>query len=206
MATNKTETKQPWWAKYYPFILVVAGALGLFAALSLSVDEIKLLKNPTFQPICNLNPLLSCTSTLSSKQGHAFASIPNPYIGLAGFAVVVTFGMAILAGAKFKKWFWQGLLIASTLAILFIHWMFYQSVYSIGKLCLYCMLTWVVTIAVFWYTLLMNYRRGFLTFLSSKLKPAADFASRHHLDILIAWYVIIAGLVLQHFWYYFGPH
>jgi len=203
--TVKKAIKEPRWVNFFPYTLIVGGALGLFASLSLSLDEIKLLKNPGFQPICNLNPLLSCTSVISSHQAKAFAGVPNPYIGLAGFAVVVTFGMAMLAGAKYKKWFWQGLLIGTFLATLFIHWLFFQTVYNIGKLCIYCMLTWAVTIALFWYSLLMNHRQGFVPFLKGKLKPAADFASRHHLDFLIAWYLIIFFLILNHFWYYFGP-
>jgi len=201
----KKTIKEPFWVKHFPFILIVGGFLGIFASLTLSLDEIKLLKNPNFQPACNLNPLLSCTSVISSTQAKAFAGVPNPYLGLAGFAVVVTFGMAILAGAKYKKWFWQGLLIGTFLATLFIHWLFFETVYNIGKLCLYCMLTWIVTIGIFWYTLLMNYRQGFLP-VPKQFKKAADFVSRHHLDILIAWYLIIAGLILNHFWYFFGPH
>lgn len=205
MATVKKQNqKEPLWVKYFPFILIIGGALGLFAALSLSLDEIKLLKNPGFQPICNLNPLLSCTSVISSNQAKAFASVPNPYLGLAGFAVVVTFGTAMLAGAKFKKWFWQGLLVGATFGALFIHWLYFQSVYNIGKLCLYCMLVWVVTMPIFWYTLLMNYRQGFIS-LPKKSKPVGEFAMRHHLDILIVWYLLIGGSILYHFWYFFGP-
>ncbi len=204
MKIKKTEDKEPFWTRYYALILVVGGFLGIFAALSLSLDEIKLLKNPSFQPTCNLNPLLSCTSVISSNQAKAFSGVPNPYLGLIGFGVVVAVGMAIFAGAKFKKWYWQGLLIGTTFGLLFVHWLFFQTVYNIGKLCLYCMLTWIVTIALFWYTLLMNYRQGFLP-IPKRARKFADFISRHHFDILIVWYLIIAGLILNHFWYFFGP-
>lgn len=205
-AKAKVNTKEPFWLRNYHWILVVGGALGVYASITLALDELKLLQNPGFQPICNLNPLLSCTSVISSHQAKAFGGVPNPYWGIAGFAAVLTIGMGVVAAANYKKWFWQGLLAGTFLATLFIHWLFFQTVYNIGKLCIYCMLTWIVTIGIFWYTLLMNYQRGYLPFLSKKIKPVADFASRHHIDILIGWYIIIALLILNHFWYYFGPH
>ncbi|MGZ6005319.1 MAG: vitamin K epoxide reductase family protein [Candidatus Saccharimonadales bacterium] len=205
MAVAKPKTSLTKWVKFFPQILIVSGLLGLFASISLSLDELKLLKNPNFQPVCNLNPLLSCTSVISSHQATALGDVPNPYLGLAAFAVIVTIGVALLAGAKFKKWFWQGLLAGATLGVLFIHWLFFQTVYNIGKLCLYCMLTWVVTITIFWYSLLINHRQGYLP-KSGRLKNVLDFAARHHVDILIIWFLIIAGLILNHFWYFFGPH
>jgi uncharacterized membrane protein len=203
--TVKSDVKQPKWMRFYPFVLVVGGLLGIYAAMALSIDEIKLIKDPGFQPVCNLNPLLSCTSVISSNQATAAGSIPNPYLGLIGFGIVVAVGMAIFAGAKFKKWYWQGLLAGTFLGVVFIHWLFFQTVYNIGKLCLFCILTWIVTIAIFWYTLLMNYKQGFLP-VPAWLRKPADFASRHSVDILISWYLIITLLVLNHFWYYFGPH
>lgn len=201
---TKAATKESKWQKAYPYILIVGGLLGIFAALSLSLDEIKLLKNPGFQPVCNLNPLLSCTSVISSHQAKAFASIPNPYIGLAGFAIVVTVGMAILAGAKFKKWFWQGLLLGTTFGVSFVHWLIFQSVYNIGKLCLYCMLVWTVTIALFWYTLLYNLREGHIK-TPAVLKKVVAFAQANHIGILFLWYLTIAVLIVHRFWYFFGP-
>lgn len=63
------------------------------------------------------------------------------------------------------------------------------------------MVVWTVTIALFWYVLLYNLRVGNIA-LPGKLKGASDFLQRHHADILILWYLIIAGLIVQHFWYY----
>ncbi len=52
---------------------------------------------------------------MQSKQAHAFGFM-NTYIGLLGFPVVLTIGMAMLAGARFKRWFWQGAQLGLTLA------------------------------------------------------------------------------------------
>ncbi|MBQ3934392.1 MAG: hypothetical protein II715_01125, partial [Clostridia bacterium] len=46
---------------------------------------------------------------IGDNQASAFG-IPNPFIGLFGFGVVLTIGVALLAGAKFRAWFWYGFL------------------------------------------------------------------------------------------------
>ncbi len=199
---SKQKAKQHGWRRYFAWLLVAGGGLGLLASLTLSIEKVQLLQDPDFIPSCNLNPILSCGSVMMSDQASAFG-FPNPYIGIASFAVLITVGMAMLAGATFKRWFWLGLQAGTVFGVSFVHWLMYQSIFNIGSLCLYCMLVWAVTIPIFWYTLLMNITSGHIT-VPSRLRGAADFALRHHFDALIVWYLLIAGVILKHFWYYFG--
>lgn len=186
--------------KWYPWLLVIGGILGLLAAFILSLDKLELLRNPNYNPSCNLNPVLSCGSIIGTDQASAFG-FPNPFIGLAGFAVIITIGVAMLAGARFKRWFWLGLNSGSLLGILFVHWLIYQSLYTIGALCIYCMLVWSIVWPIFWYTTLYNLREKNLP-TQKKFNNVVAFMQRHHLDILIAWYVLIVLLILENFWYY----
>src|SRR5882757_3410775 len=89
--------------KALPYILVIGGIIGLISSFVISYDKIKLLENPSYQPSCNLNPIISCGSVMKSWQGSAFG-FPNPWIGLVAFGVLITIGMSLLAGAKFKRW------------------------------------------------------------------------------------------------------
>jgi len=91
-----------------PWILTIGGFIGLASAFVLTLEKIALLKDPAHQLSCSINPVLSCGSIIMSPEASAF-NFPNPFIGLAGYAVVITIGMAIFAGAKFKPWFWRGL-------------------------------------------------------------------------------------------------
>jgi uncharacterized membrane protein len=189
--------------KAMPWILIICGTIGLLCALIILYDKIELLKDPNFKPACDLNPVVSCGSVMESEQANAFG-FPNPFIGIVGFSIVVTTGMAILAGAtKLKRWYWLGLQAGTIFGVAFIHWLFFQSVYRINALCPYCMVVWVMTITLFWYVTLYNIQTGVI-----KLKGLAQqigfFARRHHLDILILWLLIIAALILKHFWYYYG--
>jgi uncharacterized membrane protein len=190
--------------RFMPWLLVVGGILGMIAAFIISYDKDQLLQNAQFQPNCDLNPIISCGSVMKSAQGAVF-NFPNPWIGLACFAILITIGMGIFAGAKFKRWFWIGLQIGTIFGLAFVHWLFFQSVYRINALCPYCMLVWVVVISTFWYTLLFNIQQKFIV-LPGSLQKAGNFARRHHLDILVLWFLIILAFILKHFWYYYGRH
>lgn len=188
--------------KTLPYILVVAGIIGVFCAFVLSQDKLKLLEHPGTHLSCSLDPILACGSVISSSQAHAFG-FPNPFLGLAGYAAVATIGLAILAGATFKRWFWLAIEAGLLFALGFVHWLFFQSVYRIHNLCIYCMVVWVVTITSFWYVTLYNFDQKNLKLPKGTEKVYAR-VRRHHLDLLVLWLIIIAGLVLKHFWYYYG--
>lgn len=182
--------------------LVVAGLIGLLCSFIIMYDKIQLLKDPNFQPSCNISPLISCGSIMATPQAEAFG-FPNPMLGLIGFTAVAVTGFAILAGATFRRWYWLLLNLGLLLAVAFVHWLFFQSVYRIGALCPYCMVVWVMTISTFWYVTLLNLRNGHI-YTPSSLKKIVDFVQRHHVDILVVWLLAIAGAILNHFWYYWS--
>ncbi|HEV2413149.1 MAG TPA: vitamin K epoxide reductase family protein [Candidatus Saccharimonadales bacterium] len=196
--------KQSNLVKALPWIFIVGGIIGIISSFVITLDKFKLAENPNYIPSCNLNPIVSCGSVMASHQGSAFG-FPNPFIGLAAFAVLITIGMAMLAGATFKKWFWIGLELGSIFGLLFVHWLFYESVYRIHALCPYCMAVWVVVIVTFWYVSLYVIEAGFIN-LKGSAKKVADLARSHHIDIVILWLLIIAALILKHFWYYYHNH
>lgn len=185
-----------------PWILVIGGTIGLIAAFVLTMEKLALYQNPSYQPSCNLNPVLSCGSIIKTDQASAFG-FPNPFIGLASYAVLITTGMALLAGATFKRWYWRGLQVGATLGIIFCLWLAYQSLYNIGALCLYCMVVWSITWPIFWYTTLYNLRHKHIPTPKS-LEKTVNFMQRHHVDILVSFYVIIFLLIVENFWYYWS--
>lgn len=186
-----------------PWLLIVCGTIGLIAAFIITVEKIELLKDPSFVPSCNLNPVISCGSVMASHQANAFG-FPNPLIGLIAFPVVITTGVLILTGFRPKRWYMLGLQAGTIFGIAFVHWLFFQSTYRIGALCPYCIAVWIITITTFWYTLLYNIRAKHIV-LKGKLGTIGAWLQKHHLDILILWLLIIAVLILKHFWYYYGP-
>jgi len=185
-----------------PWILIVGGGVGLISSFVLTWDKLQFLKNPNYIPNCDLNPVLSCGSVMVSDQANAFG-FPNPWIGIAAFAVVITVGVAILAGAKFKRWFWLGLELGLALGLIFALWLLYESIYAINALCPYCLAVDVAVITMLWYTTLYLIDAKMLT-TPKQFSKIVTFARRHHLDILVAIFIIIIAIILNHFWYYYG--
>lgn len=185
-----------------PFILTIGGIIGLFASMVLLLEKFELVQNPSYQPSCNINPLISCSSIMGSSQA-AVLGAPNSLFGIIAFAVVTTVGISLLAGATYKKWFWIGLQVGTLLGAGFVHWLIFQSLYWIGALCPYCMVVWSVTIPIFWYVTLYNLREKHIV-LPRQFSKLAIKAQRHHGNILLAWYLSVAFLILHRFWYYWS--
>lgn len=189
--------------KALPYILIICGLIGVYCSFIITQDKIRLLENPDTSLNCSIDPVLACGNIISSQQGHVFG-FPNPFLGLAGFATLATIGVAILAGGRFKRWFWILVEAGTVFALGFVHWLFFQSVYNIGNLCIYCMCVWVITITSFWYVTLYNIDNKNIILPKSLSKNIYPWVRRHHLDILALWLLIIAALTLKHFWYYYG--
>ncbi|GAB3271562.1 vitamin K epoxide reductase family protein [Microbacterium sp. Root53] len=152
--------------------LVIAGAVGWWAAFSLTLERLHLLDNPGASASCDFSPLVQCGRNLESWQGAVFG-FPNPILGLAGWIAPVVVGAAILAGARFARWFWAVFLLGMASAFGFVVWLIGQSVYVLGTLCPWCMVTWVVTIPSFYAVLLHAVRIGALP-APARMRAAAD--------------------------------
>lgn len=186
--------------KLLALILVIGGFLGLFAAFTLTLEKIALIKDPSHQLSCSLNPVLSCGPIIMSDQASAFG-FPNPLIGLISYAVVITVGMGLLAGALYKRWFWLGLQAGTVFGVVFIHWLAFESIFRLDALCLYCLLVWSVTLPMFWYTTLYNLQQGHIK-TPAVLKSVVSFATQHHLEVLVSWYLLFVVVILVKFWDY----
>ncbi|MET3985056.1 vitamin K epoxide reductase family protein [Streptomyces sp. PvR034] len=143
------------------WLLVITGAAGLLAAWVITIDKFKLLEDPNFTPGCSLNPVVSCGNIMTSDQASAFG-FPNPMLGLVAYGIVVCVGMSLLAGARFRPWYWLTLNAGALFGVGFCAWLMYQSLYNINSLCLWCSLAWVATIFLFWYVTAHNVREGLL--------------------------------------------
>ena len=186
--------------KYFQYLLIIGGIIGFAAAFILTTEKIELLKNTSYVPPCNINPIISCGSVMKTWQASVFG-FPNSLLGIFGFAVVTTIGMALLAGATFKRWFWLGLEAGTLFGVLFIHWLFFQSVFVIGALCPFCMVVWSVTIPIFLYTTLYNLKAGNIK-TPKTLKGFVKILQKYNRSVLLLWYLAIIVAIGFRFWYY----
>jgi uncharacterized membrane protein len=181
-----------------PWLLLLGGGVGFLAAFILTVEKIALSADPTYQPSCSINPVLSCGSVMTTPQASAFG-FPNSLIGIGGFAVVAATGAALLAGARLRGWYWAGLQVGVAFGAVFVHWLIAQSLYRIGALCPYCLVAWAVTIPVFWYVTLRNLN-ALGDRLPGPLRQATRRMSAVHAVLLTGWFLLVTSLALQRFW------
>lgn len=184
--------------KSYPYILIVGSIIGLLASFSLTVDTIKFIKNPNVSLPCNINPFLSCTSVASTWQAAVFG-FPNSLLGIISFSMLLTIGIMFFCEGKAKKRLWLLVNLGALAAMVFVMWFFYESVYRIGSLCVYCMTVWAVTWPIFLYTTVWNWREGHFEITPPKKASFFNFISKNHTQILIAWYLLIIFLILLKF-------
>jgi uncharacterized membrane protein len=178
-----------WW-------VLIGGVLGLAASLALTVEKVNVLMDASYVPSCSLNPILSCGSVIVTPQAAAFG-FPNPLIGIVSFTVVVVTGVLSVARVGLPRWYWAGLAIGTLLGAVFVHWLIYSSLYTIGALCPYCMVVWAVIIPLLVVTA------------SIALRPLADnpvvrVLYRWRWSLVTLWFTAVILLITMRFWYYWS--
>lgn len=192
------------WHTALPFVLLIGGIIGLLASFALTYDKIHILQDPSYKAGCNLNPVLSCQSVMQTPQA-TIAGVPNTLFGLIAFSMLAMFGLSLLAGATYKRWMWLGAQAMATAGVVFMHYLFFQSVFRIHAICPWCFVVWMTTIPVFFGITVYTIREKYLPL--SKLRAVSAiyrFISRYSTDILILWYLVIFVILLTRFWYYWS--
>jgi uncharacterized membrane protein len=179
--------------------ILIAGVVGLAAALTLTVEKIEILINPAYVPSCSINPVLSCGSVMVTPQASAFG-FPNPLIGIVAFSVVVVTGVLAVTGVRLPRWYWAGLAICTVVGAGFVHWLIFQSLYRIGALCPYCMVVWAVTIPL----------AVVAAAIALRPQPAGDDGGAGNVvyqwrwSLVALWFTSLVLLILVRFWEYWS--
>ena len=118
--------------------LLTGAGVGLLASFILSIETLVLAKTPNTVLGCDLNAVISCSS-VAQHWSASLLGFPNAFIGLMALPVMVTIAVALLAGAKFPKWFMQAAQVGAIIGMIFAIWMFYMSYVEIGVLCPWCL-------------------------------------------------------------------
>lgn len=139
--------------------LIFASVIGWWAAFRLTIEKFEVLANPDAILGCDYSILIQCKANLEAWQGSVFG-FPNPLIGIAGWIAPLVVGVALLAGARFARWFWALFGVGMLGAFAFVCWLISQSIYVLGTLCPWCMVTWAVTIPTFIATVIHLLRNG----------------------------------------------
>lgn len=198
--TTVTGSTRPASDRGVALLLLIGGLVGFTAAFVLTLEKIALLDDPGSALSCDLNPILSCGSIMKTEQAEAFG-FPNPLIGVAVFPILAATGAALLAGARFARWYWLGLQLGVTLGMTFVGWLIFQSLYRIGALCPYCMVVWAVVLPVFWQVTVRNASEGVF---GARIAGSrvTDWLREWSLLVVTVAALVVVTLITEQFWYY----
>jgi uncharacterized membrane protein len=181
-----------WW-------VLIAGAVGLLASMTLTVEKIDILLNSSYVPSCNLNPIISCGSVMVTPQASVLG-FPNPLLGIVAFTVMLVVGVLAVAKVPLPQWVWIGLTAGIFVGAVFVHWLIFQSLYRIGALCPYCMVVWAMTITL----LVVVGSIALRPVLDGGEATAARLLHQWRWSITALWFTAVFLLIMVRFWDYWS--
>lgn len=122
--------------------------IGLVASFIITVEKFALLADPKHIPSCSINPLFSCSNVMQSPEASTFG-FPNPLLGLIGFSIILTFSLLGLYVKTFPRPVYRLLTLGLTFAAGFSTYLFYEAIFDIGAICLYCVIVWLASWMMF---------------------------------------------------------
>ena len=185
-------TERPAAPRSTGIFLLIAAVLGLAAAFELILSELQVLRDPLGELACDINPLITCSTSLLSGQSRLLFDIPNSLIGIMAFTALATFAVIIISRVNLPRWVWwcmgAGTLVGVTYVAFFLH----VSISVFQGLCPYCMLVWVATLAttvLVWAQILASGMAG------ESAVPAGRSIQRYWWLILLLLLLIIAVII-----------
>ncbi|MGA7052578.1 MAG: vitamin K epoxide reductase family protein [Mycobacterium sp.] len=178
--------------------VLIAGVIGLLASMTLTVEKIEILLNPSYVPSCNINPVVSCGSVMTTSQASVLG-FPNPLLGLVGFTVVVVTGALAATKVPLPQWYWAGLDAGILIGAVFVHWLIFQSLYRIGALCPYCMVVWVVTLTLLVVVTSIAFRSSL-----EGSNAVVRLLFQWRWSIAVLWFTGVFLLIMVRFWNYWS--
>lgn len=172
-------------SKSYSWVLLIGSVFGLTASAALTIEKMMLLENPNYKLSCSFNEIFACGSIVTTDQASIFG-FANSIIGVIAFPILITLGILGLAKIAMPRFIVIGLAVGTTFAHIFVLWLVYQSLYTIGALCPWCMVVWAVTVPIniFTFTQLVTSR------IASSLASVLTFG----------WFSIVFALIIVRFY------
>ncbi len=178
----------------YAILSLLTGILAFASSAMLVYEHLQIAKDASHVSVCDMNAILNCGTVMRTPFAEAFG-FPNPYIGLVGYAITITIATAMLAGARFSRWYWLCMNVGHVLAFCFILYLWFNTTFVIGALCLFCMIVWIMQTILMTKTTAYNIQTGVI--------PAPEHI-RHAVAgwswfVVILIFVLLFGIIIIHF-------
>lgn len=175
--------------RIYGFIIIIASSIGLLSSFELVRGKLLQADNPDAVLSCDLSPFASCGAVMTHWQSELFG-FPNQLIGLIAYPIALFFGVLMVSRVSLPKWIHLAFNAGVFLGVVFITWLFTQSVFVIGVLCPWCIVVWAIQIPLFVFVTTYNIKeQRFGNLHSTKF---GEYLLLVPTLIVIAWYLVIA--------------
>ena len=180
-------------------VLLLCALLGFAASFVLTVDKIELLKNPQAAISCNINPIISCTSAMSSAPSEILG-IPNSLFGLIAYTALIAVAVLLLLGNKLNGATWKLILSVGALGTLFIHYLIIQSIFFLHIICPWCFGLWISTPIMLLCLVSLFSRTDHAVQLTGRAQTMLRRVVKFMAPAVVLWYSVLAAAVLLVFW------
>lgn len=172
--------------------MTIGAGVGFLASFLQMLEKITLLKNSNAVLTCNLNSTFNCSNILNAHQSSVFG-FPNSLLCMTFFAIMLSAGLVGWTGSAINK---NLRFVYQAMTLFFIgfgFWYFWQSIFNVGALCIYCIFcyTGLLFISGSWFRL--NYRDYSL---SKNTMAAVERWVARGADIFV-WCLIALALILE---------
>ena len=184
------------------FLILIFASIALIAAFTLSMEEILLIKNPDASLSCSFNLVLNCADVMKTWQASVFFGIPNMFIGLMAFPVLIAVAVAALWGGvkQFSKGFLRAMNIGVLLGTIFAYWLFFSSVYVIEVLCPWCLVVTFSCTMILAATTHLGLTQNIWNLSKKKDEKVQKFLQfGYHQLVVASWVVLMIALVFIKF-------
>lgn len=139
---------------------IIAALLGGVVSFLLYLEYVGQLTGSDALISCSISVIVTCGPNLLSPGGNLLG-FSNSIIGIVLFCGPLYAAMsAFAAPGGLRRWYWRTFLSFVGAAFVFVHVLAWRSVFEYGSLCPWCMVVWLVTIPLFWFTLGWMLRDG----------------------------------------------
>ncbi len=182
-------------------VIFVFAIVALAASFVLSLEETHLLKEPDAALSCSFNLVLNCAGVMKTWQASVFFGIPNMFIGLMAFPVLITVTVAALwGGARFKRGFLLAMNGGILLGTIFAYWLFFNSLYVIQILCPWCLIVTFSCTMLLAASTHITLRDNMLKFSKKSNEKIQKFLKGgYHQLVVASWVVLMIALVFLKF-------
>lgn len=182
-------------------VILGAASLALIAAFILSLEKIHLMNDPDAVLSCSFNLILNCAGVMDTWQASVFWGVPNMFIGLMAFPVLIAVAVgALWGGARFNRSFILTMNAGVLLGTIFAYWLFFSSVYVIEILCPWCLIVTTACTLMLAAATHITLKENYLGFAKKADKSIQKFLEKGYHQLLVAsWIVLMIALVFLKF-------